>query len=352
MELENGVMTYKNGDVYHGNWTNHQREGRGKMTYKNGDVYHGNWTNDQREGTGKMTYKNGEVYVGEWKNDQREGTGKMTYQNRDVYVGEWKNDQREGTGEIIYTGEYEDNMYDGEWKNDKREGRGIYYEMYMGDYIPLYDGTWENDIYKPEVNNIYNIKVEDIELWSNKENKITESLLKKTKVMDIFTHTDTSVYKHLQDGQIVFYNYDKELFYIISRENLKKYCDDPKFIIHTCNEDGTIQRDVPYLYLKHINLYQLLPISKLKKIIENKSNKYQFIILTNSNLKFESTISEKKIESGNLICEKSKPTNKDIVYSMYRLNWEDLPKEDAVNRSKSKHYFTLSPNRGKSPKSL
>jgi len=224
--------------------------------------------------------------------------------------------------------------------------------MYMGYNIPLYDGTWENDIYKPKVNNIYNLKVEDIEVWPNQEHKITKSLLEDTIVNDIITWDEKPVYEHLQDGQIVFYNYDTKIFYIISRENLEKYYNDPEFIIHTCNEDGTIKRDVPYLYLKHINLYQLLPISKLKKIIKTKSKKYQFIILRKSNLNFKSTISEKKIKSDNLICEKSKPANKDIVYSMYRLNWEDLPKEDAVNRSKSKHHFTSSPNRGKSPKSL
>jgi hypothetical protein len=343
-----GKMTYKNEDVYVGEWKNDQREGRGNMTYTNGDDYEydGEWKNDKREGRGKMIYnynnKYDYVYVGEWKNDKREGRGNMTYKNEDVYVGEWKNDKREGRGEMRYYKDTE--AYIGEWKNDKREGYGAYYSGYYSvksgrkNYKLLYYGIWENRICKLKLNNIDNLKVEDIELWRNQKYKIHESILQK-EVMDIFSQKDEQVYEHLKKGQIVFHIYGTELFYIISREILKTYCNDPNFIIYTCNEDGTAKLDVPYLYLPQIQLYQLLPISKLKKIIETESKEYQFIILKKSDLQFKSTISEKKlisdiesviiksvisgIKSGNLICEPSNPKNKDI-YSMYRLNWEVL----------------------------
>ena len=38
--------------------------GQGKLTYKNGDVYEGEWKDGERHGQGKLTYKNGVVYKG------------------------------------------------------------------------------------------------------------------------------------------------------------------------------------------------------------------------------------------------------------------------------------------------
>ena len=345
IQLNNGKMTYINGDVYVGYWKNNEREGQGKMTYKNGDVYVGYWKNNERkseyypeyypqwaryvEFQGKMTYKNGDVYEGDWKNDEREGEGKMTFKNGDVYEGDWKNDLRVGKGKMrytngdVYVGELKNDLrvgkgkmtykngdvYEGEWTNDQREGKGkMTYKN--GD---VYDGIWKNDSYMDNV---------DIPVWSNQHpNKITKKLLNETEVRDIFTWETQSVYEHLQQDKIVFHIYGTDLFYVISTEILKRYCKNKKFIIHTCNKDGTINKNVKYLCLEPITLYQLLPISNLNTIIDSKSKEYQFIILTKTTPRFESTISKNKIESGN--CEKS--SSKEIIYSMHRLNWENLP---------------------------
>jgi len=83
------------------------RNGKGKMTYKNGDVYDGEWKNNEKHGKGKMTYgkdgdvhkkyKNG-VYEGHWINDQKWGEGKMTYTKNGrerVWEGPWKFDQKD-----------------------------------------------------------------------------------------------------------------------------------------------------------------------------------------------------------------------------------------------------------------
>ena len=34
-----------------------------------------------KDGNGKMTYKNGDIYIGEFKDDKREGKGLMTFVN-------------------------------------------------------------------------------------------------------------------------------------------------------------------------------------------------------------------------------------------------------------------------------
>ena len=40
------------------------------MTYPNGDVYEGDWSNDKRHGNGKYTYANGDIDEGIWDNDK------------------------------------------------------------------------------------------------------------------------------------------------------------------------------------------------------------------------------------------------------------------------------------------
>ena len=82
------------------------RDGKGKMTYKNGDVYDGEWKNNEKHGKGTMTYgKDGDVhkkyingvYEGDWINDQKWGKGKMTYTKNDrksVYEGKWAFDKK------------------------------------------------------------------------------------------------------------------------------------------------------------------------------------------------------------------------------------------------------------------
>ena len=84
-----GVMTYKNGEVYEGEWKNDVRSGKGKMTYKNGDVYEGEWEYDSARGQGKMTYADGSEYTGGWWDGKIHGYGKMIYANGDIEEGTW-----------------------------------------------------------------------------------------------------------------------------------------------------------------------------------------------------------------------------------------------------------------------
>jgi len=42
--------------------------GYGILKWKDGKKYEGDFINDKREGTGTFTWSDGRVYIGEWKN--------------------------------------------------------------------------------------------------------------------------------------------------------------------------------------------------------------------------------------------------------------------------------------------
>jgi radial spoke head protein 1 len=70
--------------------TTNLRHGFGIMSYRDGSVYTGNFEHDKRHGFGKCWYPDGlGVYTGFWANGQRNGLGKMVYSNGEVYHGEW-----------------------------------------------------------------------------------------------------------------------------------------------------------------------------------------------------------------------------------------------------------------------
>ncbi|MEH0154490.1 hypothetical protein V6R21_10125 [Limibacter armeniacum] len=136
----NTKKTYKNGDVYEGDFVSSARHGWGKMIYKSGHVYEGKWIDNLEGGYGKMIYPNGAIYEGDWFAGSRNGFGKTTYTSGDIYEGEWKNGKKEGTGKYLWA---EGHVYMGDWKDDKREG--------LGEFIKsngyTYSGEWMDGVY-------------------------------------------------------------------------------------------------------------------------------------------------------------------------------------------------------------
>ena len=128
---------------YEGIIINNKREIKGIMYYKNGSKYEGQWRNDKKHGRGvfiSQNYNNpkliGIKYEGEFNNDKIEGYGVGKYTSGDRYEGEWKNNKQYGRGVLIYK---EGGKYIGEWKNGKLNGNGIYYlkngERFEGKFI-------------------------------------------------------------------------------------------------------------------------------------------------------------------------------------------------------------------------
>jgi hypothetical protein len=73
-------MIYRNGDKYEGEWMDGKRHGSGNSTYAQDDpydrkLYSGNWSNDLFSGLGLMIWKTGEKYEGQFANGQFNGFG-------------------------------------------------------------------------------------------------------------------------------------------------------------------------------------------------------------------------------------------------------------------------------------
>lgn len=163
------VKKYKDGGIYEGEGTlfSKKRHGKGKMTYANGEIYEGEWTDDVRCGQGEL-YKPkswGKLYSykGEWKNDELNGFGTFT-DGYTTYSGSFVGGKYNGKGtltkkigSLTYVGEFKDGQkhgkgsekcseytYTGEFAGDKHHGKGKKV-MPNGDY---YDGTFYYGVFE------------------------------------------------------------------------------------------------------------------------------------------------------------------------------------------------------------
>ena len=54
-----GILYFKNGNIYNGSFVNGIKSGYGSLIYKNGEKYLGNFLNDKMHGAGILITKNG-----------------------------------------------------------------------------------------------------------------------------------------------------------------------------------------------------------------------------------------------------------------------------------------------------
>ena len=119
-----GKMTYANGDVYEGEFSNDEILGIGKFTYyKTGDVYEGNIKNGKKTGQGKYSYLDGTCYEGNYDRDMPNGQGKLTFFDGAVYEGNFVDGTRQGQGKYTFAS---GDVYEGEFKDGKMQGNGVY----------------------------------------------------------------------------------------------------------------------------------------------------------------------------------------------------------------------------------
>jgi len=52
--------------IYHGQWNNGKRNGRGKQVDKKGSIFEGSWKDDEPNGHGRKITSKGEIYDGDW----------------------------------------------------------------------------------------------------------------------------------------------------------------------------------------------------------------------------------------------------------------------------------------------
>lgn len=86
-KTHSAYITFSDGAVYSGEYSEMNFSGSGKMTYPNGDTYSGSYDNGKRDGSGIYTWKNGDNYDGMWSADTISGDGKYEFTNGDILSG-------------------------------------------------------------------------------------------------------------------------------------------------------------------------------------------------------------------------------------------------------------------------
>eukprot|EP01104_Vermistella_antarctica_P017048 TRINITY_DN5968_c0_g1_i1.p1 TRINITY_DN5968_c0_g1~~TRINITY_DN5968_c0_g1_i1.p1 ORF type:complete len:691 (+),score=132.26 TRINITY_DN5968_c0_g1_i1:200-2272(+) len=96
-----GVMAFKDGERYEGEFLDDKRHGRGKYFYNDGSSYTGEYENGKRSGYGVHLLQNGEEYEGEWDEGRRCGWGIETIPGKPAYKGQWHSDVKHGIGIVV-----------------------------------------------------------------------------------------------------------------------------------------------------------------------------------------------------------------------------------------------------------
>ena len=138
-----GILYFSNGDKYMGQWKNHYRDGKGKFTYANGDIYTGPFKRNHFQEKGIMNYRNGNTYQGQWNDNIPEGKGVYSFYNGNQYKGSFVDGQIQGKGTMHYA---DGSVYEGLWKKGQKHGQGKYKDR-NGD---IQEGTWANGNYQQE----------------------------------------------------------------------------------------------------------------------------------------------------------------------------------------------------------
>ncbi|MEO0735133.1 MAG: peptidase C14 caspase catalytic subunit p20, partial [Bacteroidota bacterium] len=140
---DNGILHYRNGDLYVGGWRNSLQEGKGRYTQKNGLSYFGSFHEGKWHGPGEVTFKNTNRIQAKWAYGEIVGPATFTFANKDQYVGEMTGFQIAGQGTMEYaTGD----VYTGQWLDNQRHGRG---RITFEDGTTL-EGQWDRDQFQAD----------------------------------------------------------------------------------------------------------------------------------------------------------------------------------------------------------
>jgi len=139
-EWQEGRVEYKNGDYYHGDFMNDQRDGKGEYHWSDSRQYHGEWREDRRHGQGKFLYPNGDLFEGQFLEGARQGQGRFEFSDGSVFEGNFKKGQFHGKGcKYVHK---DGRVYQGEFSDGLRNGTGK--ELYPNGQL-RYEGPWVND---------------------------------------------------------------------------------------------------------------------------------------------------------------------------------------------------------------
>lgn len=156
-----GMLIYKDGSVYEGEWHEGKRHGHGRLVSTNGSSYVGEWRCDKSSGYGVFASQQGYKYEGDWLEEAQHGKGMETWQSSGArFVGDYLNSKKHGKGRFEWAdgsyyegdflegifhgfGEYhfpdQQKTYFGEFRNGQVEGSGkeVWEDgrEYVGDFV-------------------------------------------------------------------------------------------------------------------------------------------------------------------------------------------------------------------------
>ena len=150
-----GKFTWKNGDVYEGEWKEGRRHGEGSCFFavasteypvKASEIYEGSWQRGKFHGQGKLFMADGSTREGTWvRNSLREGVGKTYFDSGDVYEGGMVKETMHGMGTYthadgsVFVGEFVDNLAQGHGRITFA-GDSLDYPARAGD---RFEGSWQ-----------------------------------------------------------------------------------------------------------------------------------------------------------------------------------------------------------------
>jgi hypothetical protein len=160
-ELKKARIFYPNGELYEGEMTNSNYNGKGKLISQNYE-YDGEFVDGEKTGEGTIKYKDGTEYTWRFSQNNFNGYGNMKWNNDLEYKGYFKDNCLEGNGTLFnkrgekYEGNFEKNAfhgkgkyiysngdeYEGDFEYGIRKGRGIYKKN--NGFI--YEGLWDNNV--------------------------------------------------------------------------------------------------------------------------------------------------------------------------------------------------------------
>jgi len=71
------------------NGKKNKMHGRGLLVWRDGKRYEGEFVNDKRDGKGTFIWKDGRKYEGDWQDGKQHGIGIFTSKDHQVKKGEW-----------------------------------------------------------------------------------------------------------------------------------------------------------------------------------------------------------------------------------------------------------------------
>lgn len=115
-----GVLTYKDGRRYEGEYKLDKMHGRGVYIWAEGARYEGEYREDKKNGRGVQTWPSGARYEGEYIDSMQTGYGLMTWADGRRYEGYWVNSKCTGFGILSHK---DGRRYEGGYVNDKMQGK-------------------------------------------------------------------------------------------------------------------------------------------------------------------------------------------------------------------------------------